>query len=66
MGCQLVTFKETTNKIFPVLLYKWFMYQQYVYGLASCCSLVVYELYILCYKFENKNIFNKLQEGQVV
>ena len=34
------------------------MYQQYVYGVASCCPLVVYELYILyCYIFDYKDIF---------
>ena len=33
------------------------MYQQYVYGVASCCPLAVYELYILCwYILEYKNI----------
>ena len=34
------------------------MYQQYVYGVANCCPLVVYELYILCcYIIEYNNIF---------
>ena len=42
-----------TNNMFSVL----FMYQQYVYGVASRCPLVVYELYILCYIFDYKNIF---------
>ena len=39
------------------VVFEWFMYQQYVYGVASCCPLVVYELYILCYVFDYKNIF---------
>ena len=29
---------------FNSVVFKWFMYQQYVYGVASCCPLVVYEL----------------------
>ena len=32
-----------TNNMFTVL-FLMFMYQQYVYGFASCCPLVVYEL----------------------
>ena len=62
---QLVAFKETTNKIFTVLLYTVMVYAPICLWFASCCSLVVYELYILCcYKFGHKNIFNKLQEGR--
>ena len=34
------------------------MYQQYIYGVANCFPLVVYELHNLCcYIFEYKNIF---------
>ena len=35
-----------------------YIHQQYVYGVASYCPSVVYELYILCcYILEYKNIF---------
>ena len=42
------------------------MYQQYFMVLQVVVLWLYMSYKFLCYKFEYKNIFNKLQEGEVV